>query len=162
MILLNYALPKHSRSRYTRTFKRVLPRKKTSSMRIGKNHQWNLLEESCQRKFYHFINLDFNNEINDNIENETRERNSKRNEVSQNRIEEMDRHSKTTKHCPSHANILHDNKIPSTNLLTPPATPQVEYEGFQFGMEQTIANQTSELEDEGLPLTPGDSEVFIY
>ena len=43
------------------------------------------------------------------------------------------------------------NTMPATNLLTPPATPQVEYEGFQFGMEQTTVNQTSELEVEGLP-----------
>ena len=64
MLLLNYAISKHSRPRYTRTFKTVLPRKKTSSKRIGKNHQWNLLEESTQRKYYHF------NEINDNILNE--------------------------------------------------------------------------------------------
>ena len=42
----------------------------SSSKRIGKNHQCNLLEESSQRKCYHFNDLNFNNEINDNILNE--------------------------------------------------------------------------------------------
>ena len=79
------------------------------------------------------------------------ERIFKRNEVCQSRKEEVERHSKTTQHSPSHANILHYNIMPVTNLLTPPATPQVEYEGFQFGMEPTTVNQTSELEVEGLP-----------
>ena len=150
MILLSYSIPKYSRTRYTRTFKTVLPRKKTSPMRIMKNHQWNLLEESSQRNFYHFLNLDFSNEINDNIENEFRERNSKGGDICQ------------TQYCPPNANILHSNTTPASNLLTPPATPQVGYESFQFRMEQATINQTSELGEEGLPLTPSDSEVFLY
>ena len=150
MILLSYSIPKYSRTRYTRTFKKVLPRKKTSSMRIMKNRQWNLLEESCQRKFNNFLNLDFSNEINDNIENEIRERISKGGDICQ------------TQHSPSNANILHSNTTPASNLLTPPSTPQVGYESFQFSMEQATINQTAELEEEGLPLTPCDSEVFFY
>ena len=157
MVLLSYAIPKHSGPRYTKTFKRVLPRKKSSSMRIGKNHQWNLMEESCQNKSHHFINLNFNNEMNDNIVNETRERNSKR--------MEMDKCSKIIYNSLPQTNVFHQNKIPSSNLLTPPFTPQVGHTSFHFNMEQNILKQTSvcemnEVDD--LPLTPSDFDVFSY
>lgn len=157
MVLLSYAIPKQSGPRYTKTFKRLLPRKKSSSMRIGRNHQWNLLEESCQNKSYHFINLNFNNEINDNIVNGNRERNSKR--------MELEKCSKIVYDSLPQTNVFHENEKPSSNLLTPPFTPQVGHKSFHFNMEQKNLNKTSlcEMSEvDGLPLTPSDSEVFSY
>ena len=51
MILLSYAISKSSKKGFSRRLKVLLPRKKTSSKRIGMNYHWNLLEEASQRKY---------------------------------------------------------------------------------------------------------------
>lgn len=158
MILLSYAIPKYSKHRYTRSFKKALPRKMTSSRRIGKNLQWNLLEEACRRKQCHFINLNFNNEINDNIVNETRERMSKENIIHLVRKAEPQKLFESRQQV----NVLNDNTITASSPLTPPMTPQIGYDEFQFNIKQNTVIQTADAEVEGLPLTPIDSEVFAY
>ena len=157
MILLSYVIPKNSKLRNTRKFKKLLPRKKTSSRRIGKNFQWNLLEEAYTKKHYHFINLDFNNEINDNVVNETRENISKYN------IKHLMRKTEPQNHFESgFQNGLHYNKITGSSPLTPPMTPQVGHDGFEFNIKPNTVLHTPESEIEGLPLTPIESEVFAY
>ena len=157
MILLSYSIPKYSRLRNTRTFKKLLPRKKTSSRRIGKNLQWNLLEEAYKKKQYHFINLNFNNEINDNVVNETREI------ISQHNKQHLMRKAKPQTYFESGLqNVLYYNTITASSPLTPPITPQVGHEGFQFNIKHNTVLQTPEAEIEGLPLTPIESEVFAY
>ena len=156
MVLLNYAISKTSSKRYTRTFKTVLPRKKTSSKRIGKNYQWNLLEESSQRETYHFRDLDFDNEINDNILNELRDLILKGFEDFLTSKGNAERDSKINQHSSSHGNVLYCNTMSAPNVLTPPITPHIEVGSFNFN------SQVSASEVEGLPLTPSDSEVFTY
>lgn len=142
MILLSYAIPKYYKKKYSRRFKVLLPRNKTSSKRIGINHHWNLLEEAANRKCYHFSNMNFNNEINDNILNEIRERSAK---------------------SRNHARMSHHSKSQiEYNLLTPPLTPHISQSPFKFSSKQGILQQNLESEEQGLPLTPSESEVFIY
>ena len=157
MILISYSIPKYSKLRNTRKFKKLLPRKKTSSKRIGKNLQWNLLEEASTKKRYHFINLDFNNEINDNVVNETRENISKYN------IKHLMRKAEPQKYFESgFQNVLHYNTITGSNPLTPPMTPQVGHDGFEFNIKHNTELHTPEADIDGLPLTPIESEVFAY
>ena len=151
MILLSYAIPKYSKKRYSRRFKVLLPRKKTSSKRIGMNFHWNLLEEKLQRKCYHFSNMNFNNEINDNIVNEIREMTVK----SRNPI-------RISHNSKSHIDILWEYTGSAYNLLTPPLTPQIGHGQFQFGPKQSTQNQNLEADEQGLPLTPSESDVFAY
>ena len=160
ILLLNYAISKNSRKRYTRTLKTVLPRKKTSSKRIGKNYQWNLLEESSQRKTYHFSDLDFNNEINDNILNELRDLLLKGDEVCMTSKGDAEIYSEIIQPSSSHENVLHYNVA---SVLTPPITPHIEVGSFNFNShkEAVIQVSASEVVD-GLPLTPCDSAVFTY
>ena len=151
MILLSYAIPKYSKRRYSRRLKVLLPRNKTSSKRIGRNYHWNLLEETHQKKCYHFSNMNFNNEINDNIVNENREMaTSSKNPVG------MSHNSKSQMH------VLLECTGSSYNLLTPPLTPQVGHGQFQFGSQQRIQKQNLESDEQGLPLTPSESDVFAY
>ena len=145
MLLLSYAIPKHYKKRYTRRFKVLLPRKKTSSKRIGVNHHWNFLEEASQRRCYDFVKLDFNNEINDNTLNEIRETTLK---------------SRMLHNSKSQLEILYECTGPAYNLLTPPLTPQIGQ--FKFGSKHTTVKQNLESEDHGLPLTPSESDVFSY
>ena len=158
MILISYAIPKYSRARLTRNFKRILPRKKSSSKRIGINHQWNLLEESSQKKCYHLSNLNLNNEVNDNIVNENRERIMNRNKLQLARKSEAENYNLSS----SQMDVLHNNTITYSSPLTPPITPQIGYNGFQFSSKENAENHISEPEVEVLPLTPCDSEVFAY
>ena len=147
MILLSYAIPKYSKKRYSRRLKVLLPRNKTSSKRIGRNYHWNLIEETHQKKCYHFSNMKFNNEINDNIVNENREMASRsRNPVG------MSHNSKSQMQCTGSG----------YNLLTPPLTPLVGHSQFQFGSKQRIQKQNLESDEQGLPLTPSESDVFAY
>ena len=160
MILLSFAIPKYSKLRNTRTFKKLLPRKKTGSKRIGKNLKWNLLEEAYKNKHYHFINLDFNNEINDNLINETREK------ISKDNIKHLMGQVEPQKYFESglqtHVNVLHYNTTNASSPLTPPMTPRVGNEGFQFNIKHNTILQTPETDTEGVPLTPIESEVFSY
>ena len=149
MILLSYAVPKFSKKRNSKTFKRILPRKKSSSRRIAKNIYWNLLEESVKRKPCHFINLNFNNEINDNVLNEMRE------SISKGSLVHLISKVEPQKYFESGPYV-------TPSPLTPPMTPQVGYEGFQFNSNNNAVLQPPEAEVEGLPLTPVDSEVFAY
>ena len=162
MLLLNYAISKNSRKRFTRTLKTALLRKKTSSKRIGKNHQWNLLEELSQRKTNHFSNLDFNNEINDNILNELRDLILKGNKVCLTTNGDPEIYSKIDQHFTSHGNILHDHTMTAPSVLTPPITPHIEVGSFKFDSHKETVCLVSASEVEGLPLTPSDSEVFTY
>ena len=157
MILLSFAIPKYSKLRNTRTFKKLLPRKKTGSKRIGKNLKWNLLEEAYKNKHYHFINLDFNNEINDNLINETREK------ISKDNIKHLMGQVEPQKYFESgFQNVLHYNTITGSNPLTPPMTPQVGHDGFEFNIKHNTELHTPEADIDGLPLTPIESEVFAY
>ena len=160
MLLINYAIPKYSRRSFTKTLKAVLPRKKTSSLRIGINHHWNLMEERKEMK-YNFSNLDFNNEINDNIVNETRERNMKRNVSCQKRKVDAVRKSNIGQHSNSKVSTSIYAVGPSSSLLTPPVSPQIGHSVFQFTSKPTIS-QASDSEVDGLSLTPCESEVFSY
>ena len=151
MILLSYAIPKCNKKRYARRLKVLLPRNRTSSKRIGRNFHWNLLEETYQKKWHHFSNMNFNNEINDNILNENREIAARsRNPVG------MSHNSK------SQMNVLLECTGSAYNLLTPPLTPQVGHDQFQFGSKQRSQKQNLESDEQGLPLTPSESDVFAY
>ena len=151
MILLSYAIPKYYKKRYSRKFKVLLPRKKTSSKRIGINHHWNLLEEASQIKCYHFSNLNFNNEINDNVVNEIRERTAK----SRN-------HARMSHNSTSQMDMSYQCTGPADNLLTPPLTPQIGHSQFKFSSKQSTLKHHLESEEQGLPLTPSESDVFAY
>ena len=147
MILLSYAISKNYKKKYSRRFKVLLPRKKTSPKRIGINHHWNLLEEASQRKCYHFSYMNFNNEINDNVVNQIRERTLK-SRMSYNSNTQRDMPPKFTGSA--------------CNLLTPPLTPQIGHGLFKFGSDQSSLIQNQESEEQGLPLTPSESDVFAY
>ena len=147
MILLSYAIPKNYKKKYSRRFKVILPRKKTSSKRIGINHHWNLLEEASQRKRCHFSCMNFNNEINDNVVNEIRERALK---------------SRTSYNYKSQRDMPPMFTGSAYNLLTPPLTPQIGHGIFKFGSDQSSLIQNLESEEQGIPLTPSESDVFAY
>ena len=89
------------------------------------------MEERKEMK-YNFSNLDFNNEINDNIVNETRERNMKRNVSCQERKIGRVRKSMIGHHSTSEVNASMYAGGPSSSLLTPPFTPQIGHNVFQF------------------------------
>ena len=112
-------------------------------------------------KQYHFININFNNEINDNVVNETREK------IHKDNIEHLMRQVEPQKYfdsrLQSHVNVLHYNTITAASSpLTPPMTPQVGHDGFEFNIKHNTVLQTPEADTDGLPLTPIESEVFAY
>lgn len=141
MILLSYAISKSSKKRFSRRLKVLLPRKKTSSKRIGMNYHWNSLEEASQRKYKQFSCMDFNNEINDNVVNEIRERATKSRKITN----------------LSNKSMLYQYTGSAYSLLTPPLTPQIGHGQFKFDSKENM-----ESEEQGLPLTPSESDVFSY
>lgn len=151
MILLSYAINKHNKKKHTRKFKLILPRKKSSPRRIGINYHWNKLEEMRQRKHEMSSSLNFDNEINDNILNEFRERHVKYQKLtgmSAQARDQMEAQSYTTG--------------PTCNLLTPPPTPQIGNAPFVFGSKHSIIKEHLDPKDQGSPLTPSDLDVFTY
>ena len=146
MILLSYAIPRYYKKRSSRKFKVLLPRKKTSYKRIGMNHHWNLLEEASERRHKHFSYLNFNNEINDNIVNEMRDRGAK------------------SRKCIRTSNqpMPHVCTGPNYSLLTPPLTPQIGHGQFKFGSKANSPKHDLDTGEQGLPLTPSESDVFAY
>ena len=100
-----------------------------------------MLEEFCQQQSTQFDDLDFDNEINDNIANELRRKNL---------------HENLTVPTSNHVDTL------QLSLLTPPITPQVGDVAFQFYSRQNLSHQVTEIEDEGFPFSRADSDVFTY
>ena len=86
-----------------------------------------MLEEFCQQQSTQFDDLDFDNEINDNIANELKEKNL---------------HENMTVPTSTQVDLLH------SSLLTPPITPQVGDVAFQFYSRQNPSHQVTEIEQQ--------------
>ena len=124
MILLSYVIPKNSKLRNTRKFKKLLPRK-----------------EDWEEFSMEFIGRS----------------------VHKDNIKHLMRKTEPQNHFESgFQNGLHYNKITGSSPLTPPMTPQVGHDGFEFNIKPNTVLHTPEPEIEGLPLTPIESEVFAY
>ena len=133
-------------NRYTRVMKAMLPRKRTSNLRILQNRGWNQEEDSCYIRITHFSKLDFCNEINDNSLNEA---------IALNQLKkDLLRITNAPDVCPT------------IDDLTPPATPFGSSVSFLYDSSPILSNVLSLTPPEALPLTPAtpscESHVFTF
>ena len=147
-----------SNRRYRRILKAILPRKRTSKLRISHNISWNRNEDSTFIRAIHFSKLDFCNEINDNSLNELREALL---------LSQLQNNSPYKSHANRNycTNVGTAPTIPSTlDDLTPPATPFGTPVSFLF--DSNIVISSSMIQSEALPLTPAtpgcESDVFTF
>ena len=145
--------------RYTRVMKAMLPRKRTSKLRVLQNLSWNQEEDSCYIRITHFSKLDFCNEINDNALNEALALNKlKRDSFKISNA--LDVH-------PTEDDIFNAlDARPTIDDRTPPATPFGSSVSFMFDASQIPANVPSLIPTEGSPLTPDtpslESHMFTF
>lgn len=110
-------------NRYTRLMKAMLPRKRTSNLRILQNRGWNQEEDSCYIRITHFSKLDFCNEINDNSLNEA---------IALNQLKkDLLRITNAPDVCPT------------IDDLTPPATPFGSSVSFLYDSSPILSNVPS-------------------
>ena len=133
--------------KYSRVMKAMLPRKKTSKLRILQNLSWNQEEDSCYIRIKHFSMLDFCNEINDNTINESL-------------------HLKQQRKSPKKITRVSDD-CATIDYLTPPATPLENSGSLFFGPGSIASTGQSLTLAENIPLTPATpsnerSQVFTF
>ena len=145
--------------RYTRVMKAMLPRKRTSKLRVLQNLSWNQEEDSCYIRITHFSKLDFCNEINDNALNEALALNKLKKNSS--------KISNASGVHPTEDDIFNTLDVsPTIDDLTPPATPFGSSVSFLFDSDQIPSNLPSLIPTEDLPLTPAtpgsESHMFTF
>ena len=151
--------------RYTRVMKAMLPRKRTSKLRVLQNLSWNQEEDSCYIRITHFSKLDFCNEINDNVLNEALALNKLKKDSFKTSnasgvhptVDDLHRDSYDISNAP--------DVSPTIDDLTHPATPFGSSLTFLFDASQIPSNVPS-LIPTGLPLTPAtpssESHMFTF
>ena len=152
--------------RYTRVMKAMLPRKRTSKLRVLQNLSWNQEEDSCYIRITHFSKLDFCNEINDNVLNEA---------LALNKLKRDSFKILNASDVHPTDDDLHRNSYdisnavdvsPTIDDLTPPATPFGSSMTFLFDASQIPSTVPSIISTECLPLTPAtpnsESHMFTF
>ena len=143
--------------RYTRVMKAMLPRKRTSKLRVLQNLSWNQEEDSCYIRITHFSKLDFCNEINDNALNEA---------LALNKLKrDSFRISNALDVHPTEDDIYNALDVrPIIDDLTPPATPF----GSSVSCSSTpiSSNVPSLIPTKSVPRTPdlhsSESQKFTF
>lgn len=145
-----------SRKRYTKMLKTILPRKRTSKLRISHNRTWNQDEDRCYIRVTHFNNMDLCNEINENSINEA----LLLIQLQQNNSQYQNNTNIT--YC--HKDVPLQNSSPVRDDLTPPATPFGNSVSFGFESNTIHQNVSSLIQSEDLPLTPTtpSSESYVF
>ena len=141
---------------YTRILKAILPRKRTSKLRISHNRSWNQDEDRCYVCATHFSKIDFCNEINDNSINEA---------IIESQLQKNG--SYQCKASGTNCTDIGATEILYTQaVLTPPATPFENSVSFGFDSNTTFSNVSSLVQSDVLPPTPAtlsnESDVFTF